>query len=181
MKRILLPLLLLVLGVGGGVGAGLALAPAPAPGEAEGALAELADPCGAIPPADPADPRAEAAPADSAEDDGEAVSDHDYVRFKNQFIVPVVVGGEVASLVLLSLSVEVPLGQEDAVLMIEPKLRDVFLQVLFDHANTGGFEGTFTAAEAMRSLRASLKAAARDAIGDLVTDVLILDLVRQDR
>jgi hypothetical protein len=106
---------------------------------------------------------------------------HDYVKLPNQFIVPVVEGGEVAALMLLSLSVEVPAGTNDAIAPIEPKLRDSFLRVLFDHANTGGFEGMFTAAGAMRPLRAALLDAAAAASEGLVTDVLILDIVREDR
>jgi flagellar FliL protein len=176
MKKLLIPLVLLLVGVGGGVGAGLALSPAPAEEE----MAALANPCGDVPAA--GSHAAEEAPAEDATDEGEepGTAGRDYVRLNNQFVVPVVEGSEVASLVLLSLSVETPAGQQDAVLMIEPKLRDAFLQVLFDHANTGGFEGMFTAASAMRTLRAALLRAAQAEAGDLVTDVLIVELVRQD-
>ncbi len=106
---------------------------------------------------------------------------HDYVKLPNQFIVPVVEGGEVAALMLMSLSVEVPAGAKDGIAPIEPKLRDSFLQVLFDHANTGGFAGMFTASSAMRPLRAALVQAAEAASEGLVTDVLIVDMVREDR
>ena len=64
----------------------------------------------------------------------------EYVKLSNQFVVPVVKGKTVVSLVVLSLSLEVPEGQKDAVFRREPKLRDSFLQVLFDHANIGGFD-----------------------------------------
>lgn len=178
MMRILLPILLLAAGVGAGAGAGLILAPtSPADaadyGEAASALTVATDHGAEAPVVDDV-------PAAGHDEAGGSVSDFDYVRFNNQFVIPVVEGAEVVSLVLLSLSVEVPAGQEDAVLLIEPKLRDVFLQVLFDHANTGGFEGMFTATSAMRALRASLLAAAHDEIGALVSDVLIVELVRQD-
>lgn len=179
MMKLLLPLLLVV-GRGGGVGVGLALVP-PTP------EAALTDPCGAVadPAADPhaaeAGAEAHAEDASHAEDpEGPGAEAFDYVRLNNQFVVPVLDEGEVASLVMLSLSVEVPTGQEEAVLTVEPKLRDVFLQVLFDHANTGGFAGTFTATTAMRGLRAALLAAAQDEVGDMVSDVLIVELVRQD-
>jgi hypothetical protein len=74
----------------------------------------------------------------------------------------------------------VPLGQKEQTFAVEPKLRDAFLQVLFDHANTGGFDGVFTATNVMRSLRAALLDAAGTAVPDLVRDVLILDIQRQD-
>ncbi len=191
MKRLLVPLILLFVGLGGGVGAGLMLMP-PAGDEA---AAELANPCGDVPP--PSEHEHAAAPeggdehhaAEASEDghgspeehvaeDGTPV--HDYVKLNNQFIVPIMTEGQVASLIQLSLSVEVPSGQQETVILMEPKLRDSFLRVLFDHANTGGFDGLFTASSAMRGLRASLLDAAQEALGKMVTDVLILDLVRQD-
>lgn len=170
MKTLLLPVLLLLLGTAGGVGAGLALTPAEPP----------PDPCAQAPAEGaPGEGPAEAAPAE-AEGEPAPPEGFDYVRLNNQFVVPVVEGGAVEALVLLSLSVEVRQGQEEAVLLIEPKLRDVFLQALFDHANTGGFEGMFTAAEPMRNLRRMLREAAREEVGGMITDVLIVDLVRQE-
>jgi flagellar protein FliL len=62
----------------------------------------------------------------------------------NQFIVPVMKKGKVAAMVILSLSLEVKPGMTSKVYDMEPKLRDVFLQVMFDHANAGGFDGSYT-------------------------------------
>ena len=170
MKGLLIPLGLLALGTGGGVGAGLLLAPPPAAEEEASAR----------PPSErPVAAEAATAGAHPGGGDDDA-GPYDYVRLNNQFVVPVIEGGAVAALVLLSLSVETGAGQEEAVLALEPKLRDLFLQVLFDHANPGGFEGVFTAASAMQGLRRALLAAAREEVGGLVTDVLVTDLVRQD-
>lgn len=170
MKKLLIPLVLLFLGLGGGVGAGLLLKPPPT-------QEAMASPCGDLPAsqggakAEAGGGHAEEAPAAEA-----GTSAHDYVRLNNQFVVPLLSGGQVASLAMLSLSVEVPAGQQEAVHMMEPKLRDIFLQVLFDHANTGGFDGLFTSQSAMRELRGSLLAAAQEEMGPLVTDI-----VRQDQ
>ena len=49
-----------------------------------------------------------------------------------------------------------------------------------DHANNGGFEGAFTNATNMRNLRAALRVVARDIVGPDVSDVLIIDILRQD-
>ena len=96
-------------------------------------------------------------------------------------MVPVVKDQEVAAMVVLSLSLEVPEGQKDAVFLREPKLRDSVLQVLFDHANVGGFDGAFTAAEKLKSLRnALLEVAQRDLQDQSVHDVLITEIARQD-
>ena len=68
----------------------------------------------------------------------------------------------------------------DAVYAREPKLRDALLQVLFDHANSGGFRGSFTDGANMILLRKALLEAAQSHVGEIVTGVLISDIARQD-
>ncbi len=169
MKKLVLPGLLLLLGTGAGAATGIFLLPPPAEEEDAAAIA-----C----------PEPEAAATDDLHGGLPEPAPFDtpsvFVPLNNQFIVPVVEGDDVAALVILSLSVEVPEGQDAAVLAAEPRLRDAFLQALFDHANTGGFDGAFTASETMRSLRLALDAASREALGDLSRNVLIIDIVRQD-
>ncbi len=180
MKAMILPLILFVVGAGGGVGAAMFLAPAAT--EAEGQAAEPAETASAEAghgeTAEAGHEETAAAPA--AGDHGEASGGPEYARLNNQFIVPVVHGEDVVAMVVLTLSLEVAAGQQETVLAHEPRLRDAFLQVLFDHSNTGGFEGMFTAASNMRVLRNSLRAAAQQVLGQIVTDVLIIDIVRQD-
>lgn len=163
----LLPLILALLGLAAGVGAGFLLRPDPAP-----PVADTANPCG-----DATAPVA-APPADSS--DTEAASGTDFVKINNQFVIPVVHDTDIAALVVMSLSLEVVSGQTEAIYQREPKLRDVFLQVLFDHANAGGFDGVFTQLGRMDSLRAALTEVAQGAVGPQVVDVLITDLARQD-
>ena len=98
----------------------------------------------------------------------------------NQFVVPVVDHDKVTALVVLSLSIEVSLGQKEAVYAKEPKIRDSFLQVLFDHANIGGFDGAFTNANNLDVLRGALREIAQKDVGDQVIDVLIVEIARQD-
>lgn len=108
--------------------------------------------------------------------------DHEYLRLTDQFVVPILAGGRVEALMVLTLGLEVVAGQSDAVLAAEPRLRDEFLQLLFDHANSGGFRGAFTDAARLVGLRGALLEASRQAIGPgRITDVLITDLMRQDR
>lgn len=163
--RKLLPILLALLGIGGGVGAGFLLKPDLPP---EVASLDSANPCG-----EPM--KAEAAAV--AQPDP---SNQEYVKLANQFIVPIVLNERVNSLVVLSLSVEVGMGQTQIVFDREPKLRDAFLQVLFNHANIGGFKGVFTEAANMMILRRALKEAGQSILGDAVSDILITDLARQD-
>ena len=157
--RKLLPLLLALLGLAAGGGAGHFLRPAPP-------AAETA----AEHPTPEDQPRAEAAEGEKPE----------YVKLNNQFVVPVVEGPRVAALVILSLSLETAPGSREAVFGIEPKLRNAFLQVLFDHANAGGFRGNFTDPNVLDSLRRALLEVARHELGPIVSDVLIVDIVRQD-
>lgn len=165
--RKLLPVLLALFGLGAGVGAGLLLKPAPEliTAQAAAAMAGGAAYSGPEPP-----PGGAEVPA----------TENEYVRLNNQFVVPVVAGGKVTSLVVMSISLQVTSGAREQVFSREPKLRDSFLQVLFDHANTGGFDGIFTTSENLRALRMALLEAARKAMGDMVSDVLIIDLMRQD-
>lgn len=105
----------------------------------------------------------------------------EFVRLSNQFIVPVLEGGRVDSLVVLSLSAEVPTGGRDAVFAGEPKLRDGLLQALFDHANAGGFQGEFTDTMQMNVLRRNLLEVAQKILGrQHIKNVLIIEILRQD-
>lgn len=168
----LLPIIMLLIGVAAGGGTGLFLRPAPEEAHVEGAAP---------------DAHGEAAQTEghAAEDGAHAEGEggeatHEYVKMNNQFVVPVVNSDTVESLVVMSLSVEVKAGDNEKVFAIEPKLRDAFLQVMFDHANMGGFRGTFTSSNNMKILRRALLEQARKTTGDLVSDVLITDIARQD-
>lgn len=165
----LLPVLMAIFGIGAGVGAGFYFQP-----EAEAPETEQATTPEACVPTEDA-PTATAFKAPVVDP-----ATREYVRLNNQFIIPVVPKDRVNALVVLSLSLEVPKGQSQSVFDREPKLRDLFLQVLFNHANMGGFEGTFTDIRKMNLLRKSLRDAAHSVLGDTVSDVLITDIVRQD-
>jgi hypothetical protein len=167
MKKLLLPVLLIAAGLGAGIGAGLVLAPA-----------------------DPDDPHGDADMAavecvpidqiDAMHLPPEPVENTEFVKFHNQFMVPVMKAELVDSLVVLSISLEVAPGTGELIYAREPKLRDAFLQVLFDHAGAGGFTGNFVSSVGLDSLRSALREVAVAVIGDAVQDVLIVDLVKQD-
>lgn len=161
----ILPILLAVIGLGGGVGAGIMLRPAPV-------TEVVIDPCG--------DGTAPVEHVAEVEPEEEEDSNTEFVKMNNQFVVPVMRGGNVAALVVMSVSVEVEQGQREGVYQREPKLRDAFLQVLFNHANAGGFDGAFTTGPNMSSLRTALTEVAQALMGDIVVDVLITDIARQD-
>lgn len=105
---------------------------------------------------------------------------HEYLKLTKQFIVPVVAVDEISALVTMSLSLEMRPGNAEAFYDVEPKLRDRFLQVLFDHANTGGFDGAFTRSDNLAALRNALLEVAQKDLGQDVSQVLILSVSRQD-
>lgn len=168
MIRKLLPVLLALVGLGGGIGAGLFLRPDPAP--TDEATADHAEGEGAD-------------HATAPEEDEEVEAEEggpEFVKLNNQFVVPVVEQGRVSAMVVLSLTLEVEAGNTENVYQREPKLRDAFLQVLFDHANIGGFSGSFTDGSNLVVLRTGLKEAATLVLGKAMRDVLITDIARQD-
>lgn len=107
-------------------------------------------------------------------------AERSFVRLNNQFVVPLVERNRVNAMMVLSLSLEADGGVSESIFGIEPKLRDAFLQVLFDHANMGGFEGNFTSSDAMDILRRSLLNTAQSLIGTGVYSVLVTDIARQE-
>lgn len=165
MLKKILPILLALIGLGGGVGVGLVLRPA----EDHAAASDEA-----------AAKDGEHASGEEGDAEHPAEGAPEYVKMNNQFVVPVVEDSRVAAMVVLSLSLEVATGNTEAVYQREPKLRDAFLQVLFDHANVGGFSGSFTDGANLVVLRTSLKEAAALVLGPVVSDVLITDIARQD-
>jgi len=106
--------------------------------------------------------------------------DTEYVKLNNQFVVPVVSDDLIKSLVVLSLSIEIKEGMAEVVYAVEPKLRDSFLQVLFDYAHLGGFDGAFTNSDNVIRLKEQLYRSAKDILGTDIKSVLIVDFVRQD-
>ena len=103
-----------------------------------------------------------------------------YVKLNNQFIIPLLEETSVNGLVAMSVSLELDYGYKEMVYSLEPKLRDAFLQILFDHANIGGFDGQFTDSINLDILRNNMFDAAKIILGDKVTDVFITDIARQD-
>lgn len=169
--RKLIPVILALIGLAAGGAAGYFLRPsasAETGGESHAEAAAEAPKHGAAPK--------EGEKAEAGE--GEATSE--YVKLNNQFVVPVIREGKVTALVVLSLSLEVTVGSTEKVYAAEPKIRDALLQVLFDHANAGGFDGAFTDTANMEDLRRALLEAAQSVLGEIVAHVLVSDIVRQD-
>ncbi|MCK0140081.1 flagellar basal body-associated FliL family protein [Aliiroseovarius sp. F47248L] len=159
------PIVLALIGLAAGGGAGYFLKPPPAP--------EIVNPCGDV------------GGEDDSQSDPDVIAhadvDSEFVKINNQFVIPIVNDEKVTALVVLSLSLEVSTGNREAVYQREPKLRDEFLQVMFNHANTGGFDGVFTQTSRLTNLRRALREVATSILGAVVHDVLVTNIVRQDQ
>lgn len=181
MLRLIQPVAIVLIAAVGGWVAGYLLRP---PGTETtalepGAAVSQGDSDGHIAAEDASHSGSEETPGTADHEEGTA-AEHDYVKLNNQFVIPVVEKDRVAALVILSLSLEIPSGGSDAVFAAEPKLRDTFLRVLFDHANSGGFSGSFTEGANLAALRNALLEAGQGVLGERLTAVLIGDIVRQD-
>ena len=161
MLKLLLPIIGLVLGLAAGGGAAIALRPTPEVTEEKQTKNSSEE-------------------AKENVETPEEVQAREFVKLPNQFVVPVVKSGKVSALVVLSLTVEVSAGSRDAVFSREPRLRDGFLKVLLDYANIGGFSGNFTDLDRLEDLRSSLTKVAIQLSTPDVTDVLILEIAKQD-
>lgn len=180
MKK-LLPLVVALLGLGAGVGAGVAFKPAPEPETEAAVCVESAAPEPAAPAAEPCPPAADDPFAKVAADAPKPEGKFAYVPIDKPFVVPVFRGDQVAAMVVMSLSVAVAPEAEEAVKSVQPRLRDSFLKVMFQHANSGGFDGSFTTGQKMRDLHAALLNAARETVPHSpVAEVLITEIARQD-
>ncbi len=172
MIKKLLPVIFLVIGTGAGIGAGTFLGSGETKKETEGTEK-----------VEKAEKETKEKPAKSNEKDkgkkGEG-GGFDYLKLTKQFVVPIVEDEEISALVTMSLSLEANSAITETFYAIEPKLRDGFLQVLFDHANTGGFDGAFTHSDNLGTLRKSLLEVAKKDLGDDVSKVLIMSVSRQD-
>lgn len=168
----ILIILLAPLGLIGGLAAGHFAAPAPIEAEPVAETTETEEAPGehdltkAAPP-----PRKHA-----KKPEGES----DYAKLDKHFVVPIVENESVSSLVVVTMAIEVDKGATDAVYLHEPKLRDEFLSVLFNHGRSGAFQGSFTDERQLDDLRASLNEAATYVIGDVARQVLLTSIVKQD-
>ena len=171
MKK-LLPIILLLVGLGAGVGAGLALRPEPAPPPAmEEDMAKNGE------HSDGHDGHKEMKKEEKSEG---PPTGREYVELVDQFIIPVVNDSSVTSLILVTLTLEVDAGATEKVFQAEPRIRGALLQAMFDHANIGGFNGAFTNSSKLEPLRKTFVDVAQKVYGDEISDVLIVQITRQD-
>lgn len=188
--KLLTPVLLTLVGLAAGVGAGIALKPI---AKEERSMTCLEAPTGV---ADGSTTAQDIAGQDAVLDDCRSEDDpfapavaHEkppagdlsFVPMDKPFVVPVFSDEKVQAMVVVSLAIEAETDAAHAIEAVKPRLRDSFLNVMFRHANTGGFDGSFTAGRKLKDLKSALLSAAREVLMDIpVEEVLITEIARQD-
>ncbi|MFC0199911.1 hypothetical protein [Paracoccus rhizosphaerae] len=184
MNKKIIPLMLPVVAIVGGAFAGNMLR-APSDGAAEVAPAHAAgdhaEPSDDGHAADGHETESHAEPADDGHGDVEhaAPGEAAWFTFPTQFFVPLMRQGDLQDMMILTLTLQTDGASLGALGRKEHVLRDSLLRQLMIHANTGGFDGNFTADRNLAVLREDLLKAAQ-AVTDLpIEAVLIEDIARQ--
>lgn len=105
----------------------------------------------------------------------------DFIKFKRQFVVPVLKDNAVEALILINLALEVPASKRDEMFRLEPRFRDGFIRELLQLSDDGYFDQELTSSNTYEILRETLSRAADDISEGGVNKILILDLSRQER
>jgi flagellar protein FliL len=116
------------------------------------------------------------APAEQAQPDAPA-----FVDMERKFVVPLVRGNRVRSLVVVDLRLEVRASGESRALALKPKIRDALLDALYALAVAGAFDGDLYSNNVQDEMRAQLLQAARQVLQDDASAILIGELLRQDQ
>jgi flagellar protein FliL len=119
---------------------------------------------------------ARSAPAEEAQTDDAA-----FIDMERKFVVPLVRGNRVRSLVVIDLRLEVSRSAEGRAQEMKPKVRDVFLSTLYAMAVAGSFDGDLYSNNVQGEMRARLLEAARQLLQDDARAILIGELLRQDQ
>lgn len=104
-----------------------------------------------------------------------------YLKFKRQFVVPVLERGRIDSLVIMNFNIELNDEAPDNVYSYEPKLRDAFMRELLSLSNDGMFGDQLTSPETYDVIREKILGASYSVVPTGIKDILILDIARQDQ
>lgn len=103
-----------------------------------------------------------------------------YLKFKRQFVVPVMLDGRIDALVIMNLNLVLGSDAPANAYSLEPKLRDALTRELLNLSNQGVFGEGLTSAKNYEVVRKTLLSASQSVMPDGVKDILILDIARQE-
>ncbi|MDP4990714.1 MAG: flagellar basal body-associated protein FliL [Marivita lacus] len=117
----------------------------------------------------------------SSDDLQDGASDSfEIVKLPSQFVVPVIMDNRVRAMVILTVALEVEVGQGDRVRALEPKLRDEFLAELFSLAALDGFKDEMISRKTLELVKRALSVRSSEVLGLQNVNVLVTDMARQD-
>jgi len=103
-----------------------------------------------------------------------------YMKFKRQFVIPVMKENKIKSLVIMNFNIELNDAAPANSFNLEPKLRDAFMRSLLNLSNEGVFDDDLTSPETFDYIRETLVGASRGILSQGVENVLILDVAKRD-
>jgi len=112
--------------------------------------------------------------------DGDAAPAVIYYKFTREFVVPIIRDGRVSSLVILNLNLEADASIERELFDMEPKLRDNIMTTLITLSNDGTTFESMTSVKNYESIRSLVLQNLGSVVKDGITNVLIVDLAKQD-
>ena len=113
-------------------------------------------------------------------DSGGSSGDSVYYKFSREFVVPIMRGGQVESLVILHISLETDEATSDDLFSEEPKLRDNIMTTLIELSNDGRTLIELTDVSNYETMRSMILMNLQSAISDGIKNVLIVDVAKQD-
>lgn len=111
---------------------------------------------------------------------GASSGDSAYYKFSREFVVPIMRGGQVKSLVILHISLETDNSTAESLFSEEPKLRDNIMTTLIQLSNDGRTLEELTNVNNYETIRAMILMNLNDAISEDIKNVLIVDVAKQD-
>ena len=121
-----------------------------------------------------------AAPKGDKYDKPASSGDSAYYKFSREFVVPIMRGGQVKSLVILHISLETDNSTAESLFTEEPKLRDNIMTTLIELSNDGRTLEELTNVNNYETIRAMILMNLNDAISQGIKNVLIVDVAKQD-
>ncbi len=103
-----------------------------------------------------------------------------YLKFKRQFVIPVMKDGKPEMLMVFDINIEVDGSFSDNAYSYEPRLRDAILTQLFIFANDGDLTQITESTETLTNVKAVLLETARRIMGDSAREILLIDIGIQE-
>ena len=103
-----------------------------------------------------------------------------YYKFSREFVVPIMRGGQVTSLVILHISLETDSATSEKLFSEEPKLRDNIMTTLIGLSNDGRTLEEPTNINNYETIRSMILMNLKDSIDDGIQNVLIVDMAKQN-